>query len=116
MIDYNEVGTGDPNEVFLPKVGETAIVHIVTMERVDEPNGAKNFKSQNENYGFHYKINLAEGKHSILNVFALLECFKEQNVQDGDTIEIDHFGKGKYKVTKVEASAGAAPSATVGQA
>jgi len=106
-IDYTEVG--DPNEVFLPKVGEKTTVHIVSMEKIEDPEktNPKNFKSKTENLGFHYKLNLENGKHSILNVFALLEWFKAEDVQDGDTIEIDHSGRGKYIVTKVEASAGA---------
>ena len=103
-IDYNEVG--DPNEVFLPKVGEKVVVHIVSMDKVEDPEktNPKNFKSKTENLGFHYKLNLDGGKHSILNVFALLECFKTEDVLDGDTIEIDHFGRGGYRVTKTEAS------------
>lgn len=104
-IDYNEVG--DPNEVFLPKVGEKVIVQIVSMEKIEDPEktNPKNFRSRTENFGFHYKLNLKDGKHSILNVFALLGCFKEEDIQDGDTVEIDHSGQGKYIVTKVEESA-----------
>jgi len=118
-IDYTEMG-GDPDEVFLPKQGERATITILSMERVDAEKSRKNFKSQEENFGFHYRLNLGgkhEGKFSILNVFKLFECFKEQNVQDGDTIEIDHFGRAKYKVTKVEESAASTtPSAEVGAA
>lgn len=98
-IDYSDVKTGkNPDEVYLPMVGQSGEFKIIGSQRVDKENDPNNFKSMTENYGYHYKLNLPNGKYAILNVFALLKEFQANNVQDGDTVIIDHPGRGQYSV------------------
>jgi len=105
-INYNEGSKGsfDPNEVFFPKVGQSKEMHIVSTQKVFKEGFERNFKSKTENYGYHYKIDLGEGKYAIMNTFALFTAFKDNNIQDGDTVMIDHPAFGVYTATRKTSS------------
>ncbi len=98
-IDYDSIGGDkDPNEEYVPKVGQEKVITITSSQRVDKAGDANNFRSKEENFGFHYKLNLSTGKFMLLNIFALFRAFQESNVQDGDTIKIIHPARGVYEV------------------
>ena len=77
---------------------------IIGSERVDAPDSMNNFRSQTQNYGFHYKLYLPNKKFVLLNNFSLFAEFKANMIQDGDVIQVDHIGRGKYKVIKLRKS------------
>jgi len=115
-IDYS----GGTLKEFGPKVGESKVIHIRTAERVEDPSATSddNFRSLTKNFGYRYELTLTNGRIFMLNVWKLFFAFKEPlnadkdekgvavPVQDGDKIQIDHPGKGVYKITILEKGTG----------
>ena len=85
---------------FPPKVGQKKVIKLVSIEKVDEPNGEKNYKTRTKNFGYYHLIDTGSGK-MLLNVWKLYFAIKDSGVNLGETIEIDHKGSGEYKITKV---------------
>ena len=116
-IDYSGGGT---LKEFGPKVGESKVIHIRSAEKVEDPSATSddNFRSLTKNFCYRYELTLTNGRIFMLNVWKLFFAFKEPvnadkdekgvavPVQDGDKIQIDHPGKGVYKVTILEKGTG----------
>lgn len=101
-IDYGDSKDTDNNQVFVPKIGQSKRIKILSSKRVDDPDNADNFKSRSENFGYHYRLELEGGKYMLLNTFALFKEFQNNKVNDGDVININHIDRGEYEVEVIE--------------
>jgi hypothetical protein len=91
----------DPDRVYFPKVGAEGTFHIKEFQQIEEDGHPDNFKSTSKNYGFRYKVHMQDGKYALLNTFKLYYEFKAQNINDGDSIVIEHPSRGFYKVRRL---------------
>jgi len=117
MIDYN---SGGIFKEFVPKVGESKVVHIRESSKVEDPSATSddNFRNKTKNFGYRYELTLTNDRIMLLNVWKLFFAFKEPvnaelddkgkkvPVQDGDKIQIDHPAERVYSVTILEKGTG----------
>ena len=103
------------SNVFLPKMGEEAEFEIKELHEVKSDNPKVNFSRKEKivlpdgstaekttDLGYHVEATLKNGKKLIVtNLAAFLNVFKNNNIQDGDHIKVEHPDKGVWKVTKI---------------
>lgn len=88
---------------YFPLVGKKETITVTGFAKNDsDPNSPDNFKSPTKNYGYHWDITLATGEVRKCGNGSLWKAFSAANVQEGETIELDHFDRGKWKITKLD--------------
>jgi len=112
-MDYSE--GGNSKYMYWPKIGEEITITIDKFEKIEEMNNKFNFTKKvkaslesggeaviDEDQGFRYELNLSDGKVLTLNNWLVYYEFKKMNIQDGQTVHIDHPEKGKWVVTRIK--------------
>ncbi len=62
-------------------------------------------ESVNKSMGWHIECDLDDGRVlSVTSFGAFLQVFKKHNIQEGDTIHVQHVDKGEWEVTKSQNS------------
>ena len=101
--------------VFPPKVGEKRTISLIgEIERVKSTNEKFNYKNSSQLDAGYYdlvpvitEVENDEGKleeketKMVLGTLKLYFALRDSGVDVGDTIEIDHCGRGEYKIKKV---------------
>jgi hypothetical protein len=102
--------------VYLPTMGQTATFKIKTIkkavsnnpkfnfteiERIELPDGTE--AETKKNLGYHIECELQDSEQilSVTGLGSFLSVFKKHNIQDGDTVVIEHPEKGVWKVEKL---------------
>ena len=103
------------NLVFPPKVGEKRIISLIgEIERVKGTNEKFNYKNSDQKDAGYYDLvpvitevenedgNIEEKETKmVLGTWKLYFALRDSGVDVGDTIEINHVGRGEYTIKKV---------------
>lgn len=117
-MNYNEKFPRVEKWVSMPKVGEQVTVTIKTIRECKTGNPDFHFKqksieivtnaqgeqkeiSTDVNMGYHIECDLEGGKVlSVSSYSAFDKVFRKNNIQEGETITIQHLAIGKWKTIR----------------
>ena len=100
---------------YLPRIGEISSFTIKTIKKVESDNPRFNFSEitkielddgteaeVKKDLGYHVECELEGGKIlTVTSLGAFFQVFKKNDIQEGETVEIKHEGKGEWEVKKI---------------
>ena len=75
--------------------------NFIEIAVIELPDGTE--AEQKKNLGYHIECELQDSEQllTITGIGSFLSVFKKHNIQDGDTVVIEHVDKGEWKVEKL---------------
>ena len=90
-----------------PKVGESITLGLVKVEKREFDDSKLKYpvnfkKADGTNLGFHYEVTGDDGKTYTLGNWSLLYAFRDNKVDEGCKIKLDHTGRGEWAITHIK--------------